>query len=73
MSLHVLIAAAALGQAPSDAAFEKLRDQIVPTAAELKWRALPWRPTLREGVEAAHREEKPVLLYVMNGHPLGCT
>jgi hypothetical protein len=46
---------------------------IVPRSDELTWRAIPWRPTLRDGVVDATAAEKPVLLWAMNGHPLGTT
>jgi len=48
----------------------KWRDHVVPTAEELRWRAVPWRPTFWDGVVEAHKQEKPVLLWAMNGHPL---
>ena len=57
----------------TDASFHTLRDQIIPAQEQLRWKQIPWRPTLWEGVQDAHRMEKPVLLFVMNGHPLGCT
>lgn len=47
--------------------------QVVPGEDELTWRAIPWRATLRAGLQDATVERKPVLLWAMNGHPLGTT
>lgn len=49
------------------------RAHLAPTQHELRWRSIPWRPTLGEGLEAAARSGRPLLLWLMNGHPLGCT
>jgi hypothetical protein len=32
-----------------------------------------WLPTLWDGVIAAQKQDKPILLWAMNGHPLACT
>ena len=37
------------------------------------WRAIGWKPSLWEAVVEANEEEKPILLWTMNGHPLGQT
>ena len=83
-ALLVVVAAAALAGppdiagakpalAPDAASFERLRDAILPTPAELAWREQPWRASLWEAVVEAQRLERPILLWAMNGHPLGCT
>ncbi|MBM3972777.1 MAG: hypothetical protein FJ301_01575 [Planctomycetes bacterium] len=46
---------------------------IVPTDDEMQWRAIPWLGTLAEAVVQAHAQDKPILLWAMNGHPLACT
>lgn len=46
---------------------------IAPATAELSFETLGWLPTFAEGVLAADAARKPLLLWVMNGHPLGCT
>jgi hypothetical protein len=51
--------------------FAAQRDAIVPKGEELSWHAVPWRPELRTALAEADREGKPVLLWAMNGHPLG--
>tara|TARA_Y100000588_G_scaffold322509_2_gene354644 strand:+ start:93672 stop:93827 length:156 start_codon:yes stop_codon:yes gene_type:complete len=49
------------------------RDYIKPSKKELAWNIIPWRSSFFEGINHAKTEEKPLLLWVMNGHPLGCT
>ena len=65
------------GSAPglelSDGSFDTVRDRILATDEELKWRTLPWLTTYQSGLEQAAAQEKPLLLWVMNGHPFGCT
>lgn len=46
---------------------------ILPTEEELAWMKIPWLPDLQSGIDAAAKAGKPVLLWTMNGHPLGCT
>ena len=46
---------------------------IKPTKEELAWAQIPWRSTFYDGLIDSDREQKPLLLWVMNGHPLGCT
>ncbi len=53
--------------------YENVREQVLPTQSELAWTQIPWRPSFHEGVAEAQLQGKPVLLWVMNGHPLGCT
>jgi hypothetical protein len=49
------------------------RHAIQPSREELVWESIPWRSSLHEGVRSANAEHKPLLLWMMNGHPLGCT
>ena len=49
------------------------REHIVAPATELAWEQIPWRPSFLTGLREAAAAGKPLLLWVMNGHPLGCT
>ena len=49
------------------------RDYALPTASEERWRKIPWIATFYEGVTEAQQSRKPLLIWVMNGHPLACT
>ena len=52
---------------------EAYRTAIEPTVAEASFLAIDWYAELRPALQAAHESRKPLLIYVMNGHPLGCT
>ena len=71
----VLSGAAASKSLPelSDSNFALLRKQILPTAEERKWQEIPWRSSFWNAVVEAQRNEKPILAWTMNGHPLACT
>ena len=49
------------------------RDFIQPTKQELAWSSIPWKSSFQEGLIEADTQKKPMLLWAMNGHPLGCT
>ena len=57
----------------SPANFATWRDHILPAQGELDFQKIPWLTTFKDGILAANREQRPLLLWVMNGHPLGCT
>ena len=57
----------------NDQTFAAWRDRIRPQAAERCFETVPWLPTFWDGVMAAQEEDKPILLWAMNGHPLACT
>lgn len=73
MQTLMLLAAATFAQTLTDESFEKLRTAIRPSAQELRWMEVPWRPTFWDAVREAQATDKPVLLWAMNGHPLACT
>ena len=47
----------------------RYRTAIEPTEQESEFLNVDWIAQLRQGVQEAHRTEKPLLIYVMNGHP----
>lgn len=49
------------------------RDHILAPKTELAWEEIPWRPSFLTGLREAGERGMPLLLWVMNGHPLGCT
>ena len=57
----------------NDANYQVWRDHILPGEKELGWDQIPWLTTFKDGIIAADKEKKPLLLWTMNGHPLGCT
>lgn len=50
-----------------------VRAHVLPSEEEVAWKRLGWRASLARGVLEAQAAEKPILLWAMNGHPLGCT
>ncbi|MBM4002832.1 MAG: hypothetical protein FJ295_06020 [Planctomycetes bacterium] len=52
--------------------FVRLRELLQPAENEL-WRMIPWRLSVLEGQQAAARQHKPIFIWAMDGHPLGCT
>jgi hypothetical protein len=75
--IHSLIIAAiaALGQAPvlDDRSFERWRDYIRPQVKEESYLEVPWRESFSIAINEASQTDRPILLWTMNGHPLGCT
>jgi hypothetical protein len=51
----------------------KIQTLIRPTADEDKWDRVPWQTSLWEARKQAAAQGKPILLWEMDGHPLGCT
>ena len=47
--------------------------RVCPSPADLLWQQVDWEPSLWAGVVEAHKQKKPVMLWTMNGHPLGHT
>ena len=52
--------------------FKELHALIKPAAAEEKWAEIPWLASLWDARQKAAAEGKPILLWEMDGHPLGC-
>ena len=53
--------------------FAALHALLKPQAEESKWLQIPWLADLSEARRRASAEGKPILLWEMDGHPLGCT
>lgn len=51
---------------------DALHALIRPGADEEKWLQIPWRTSLWDARQHAAKEGKPILLWEMDGHPLGC-
>jgi hypothetical protein len=46
---------------------------VLPTPGEEAWLQIPWRLDLNQARADAQRSGKPLFLWIMNGHPMGCT
>lgn len=45
---------------------------IKPAAGEDRWAAIPWRTSLWQARQEAAKAGKPIVVWEMDGHPLGC-
>jgi hypothetical protein len=61
-----------LAPVPADQ-FAHLQTLIKPGADEEAWAQIPWLTSLWQARQRAAAEGKPILLWEMDGHPLGCT
>jgi hypothetical protein len=52
--------------------FKTLHAQLRPAKGEA-WRTIPWKVSLVEAQALAARTKKPLFIWAMDGHPLGCT
>ena len=53
--------------------FDRLHALVKPKASEQTWERIPWLTSLWEARRQAAAAGKPILLWEMDGHPLGCT
>jgi hypothetical protein len=58
--------------AMTDAEFTKLLSAVRPCAGEDDFDKIPWLISVWDAREKAAKEGKPILLWEMDGHPLGC-
>lgn len=52
--------------------FNSLHRDLQPSEDEA-WRKIPWETSLLAAQARAAAEEKPIFIWAMDGHPLGCT
>lgn len=58
---------------PSEENFARWIEFVLPSADEVRHEEIPWSTTFGEGLQAASDQQKSLLFWGMNGHPLGCT
>jgi hypothetical protein len=51
----------------------KVQALIKPDPTEDQWARVPWLTDLWQARKIAAAQGKPILLWEMDGHPLGCT
>lgn len=51
---------------------ESLKTLIKPRVEETKWEEIPWRVDLWDARRDAARLGKPIMLWEMDGNPMGC-
>ena len=52
--------------------YEQLLTEL-RSSTEAPWRTIPWQTRLIDAQRIAAREAKPIFIWAMDGHPLGCT
>lgn len=55
-----------------DARFAQLVARLTPDP-DASWRSVPWRIDLLAAQAEAAQHKKPLFVWAMDGHPLGCT
>jgi hypothetical protein len=53
------------------AEWEKLHAAAAPSGE--RWAEIPWETDLAAARKRAAKENRPLLMWIMDGHPLGCT
>ena len=52
--------------------FRRLHKMLQPAPNE-PWRSVPWKIALVDAQQRSVEEHKPIFIWAMDGHPLGCT
>jgi hypothetical protein len=74
VALLVVLASVTTAAEPiKPAELDHLRSVIRPKDEEAAWAKIPWRVDLTQARREAAAAGKPILLWEMDGHPLGCT
>lgn len=68
--LFALLLLAPIGDLTADE-FQRLHRELQP--GDEPWLSIPWQTSLLEARDAAAKAEKPIFIWAMDGHPLGCT
>ena len=67
-----LIATSTMAADFTDAEFHKLHAELQQDDTAL-WRTIPWKTSVLDAQQLAADEQKPIFIWAMDGHPLGCT
>lgn len=52
---------------------DKAVNSVLPSREEDAYLSIAWRQNLPAARAEAQEQNKPLFLWIMNGHPLGCT
>ena len=74
LALVASLATAAVARAGelTEAEFLKLHAELQPDNTAL-WRTVPWKNSVLSAQQSAAEQKKPIFIWAMDGHPLGCT
>lgn len=51
---------------------DRLKTLVKPRAEEMKWEEIPWQVDLWQARRKAAEAGKPLVLWEMDGNPMGC-
>ncbi len=51
--------------------FQTLHSELAPKSEV--WKTIPWHSDLLSAQRTAVEQKKPIFIWAMDGHPLGCT
>ena len=67
-----VVTTSAVAQELTEAEFQELHAELQPDNSAL-WRTIPWKISVLSAQQIASDEQKPIFIWAMDGHPLGCT
>ena len=68
----VIAASSATADELTEADFLKIHAELQPDDSSL-WRSVPWKTSVLSAQQIAAEQKKPIFIWAMDGHPLGCT
>ena len=57
----------------TEGSYSNVRNAVLARPPKELWTDISWRPNLAEAIREAREKDKPILLWMMNGHPCGMT
>lgn len=72
-SLCLLSSFAEDSKPPDEAKLDMSIAAVLPKPDEERWLQIPWRMDFAAARAEANEKGKPIFLWMMDGHPLGCT
>jgi len=52
--------------------FRRLHKEL-QQSTDAPWKTIPWKIALLDARKTALAEDKPIFIWAMDGHPIGCT
>jgi len=56
----------------TERSLDKWASYLAPGTEECAWEGVAWRQSFRQAIVESQIDGKPILLWAMNGHPMGC-
>ncbi|MBC8353703.1 MAG: hypothetical protein H8E66_17025 [Planctomycetes bacterium] len=72
VALHMIASPVACAGDLTMAEFQELHEQL-QVSADKPWRTIPWKTAMLDAQHTAAQQAKPIFIWAMDGHPLGCT